>query len=145
MKSEASRAADAQMGCHFVEVKSGVQSIRSLRDAIIHVAYQLAERPSGNALLVLPGLQLTQMRLKEEQEKALKAFRPEIMKRLKLVLVDGGEYRNLPARFSPSDRLRLDQLIKEETARHGERLPRIDGYYVILKILVLQWLKTSRL
>jgi len=94
-------------------------------------------------LLVLPGLELTQKRLMVEQEKALKAFRPEIIQRFHLVLVERGEYINLPARFSSSDKMRLDQLIKEQTVRYGERLPRIDGYYVILKLLVFQWLKNE--
>jgi CRP-like cAMP-binding protein len=141
MKSTSDTGTDAEIGRHLVEVKAGVQSIRTLRDAIINLAYRLAESPSRNALLILPGLQVSQKRLAEEQAKALRAFRPEITRRLHLVVEEGDDLRGLPAGISRSDKQRLKDVIKQETLRHGERLPRIDGYFVILKLLLLEWLK----
>jgi hypothetical protein len=143
MKSALVRTADAQIGRYMVQAKMGVQSVRSLRDAIIQLAYQLAECPSKRALLVLPNLQVTKERLSEEQAKALQAFRPEITKRLYLVTLEGEEFLNLPARLSASHKRRLQQLVRSETTQHGERLQRIDGYYVILKLLILQWLNDA--
>ena len=124
---------------YIVDVKAEVRSIRTLREEMIELLYALVEQPNRTGLLVLSDPRVTKSRLDRELNKAKKAFLPEIMKRFNIVVAKEGHCTDLPKDFKSGALTRLEQLVADEETK-GDRLPRADAYYVLLKLLIHEWL-----
>lgn len=125
-----------------IEVKTGLNAVRSVREALLDLAYALQERPaSKRGLLVLVEPRITRARLAQEWELASKTFRPNIGDRLGMVLIERNELQEFRGRLKPAMRNRLRQMVDMEVGRAGPNLPRIEYYPEILKILLHEWLR----
>lgn len=132
---------DAVLGNTVIELKSGVNAVRSLRAGLINLAYALVEKyPQKKGLLVLTDPKITEGRLEGEWNRAWQALQPEVMNRLGLVVFKDGDFRGLPQDPDPEIRRGLRRLISRDLG--AKRIGRSRGeiYYDILRILIHQWM-----
>lgn len=128
-------------GDTLIEIKSGLNGVRGVREALLDLAYALQGRPaSKRGLLVLVEPRITRARLAHEWELASKTFRPNIGDRLGIVLMERNELREFRGKLKPAMRNRLRKLVDREVGRSRPNLPRIEYQPEILKILVHEWL-----
>src|SRR5947207_8417715 len=79
------------------EVKFSVDALRTVRTALIQLAYALEGHPRAKAYLVLVNPSITEVRLREEWEKSGSVLRPEFLERISLcILSSDGQFRGLP-------------------------------------------------
>jgi len=140
-QSRARQALDGytSVGRDIFQVKQGVRGARSLQTAILQLAYALEERADLNGHLILVNPGLSTGRVFSEWEKASSVLRGPIRDRLHIIIADGTDYTGIPDGPSEDIRRHLPNLIGEKRG-HEERLPRPDYFFVVLKILLHQWL-----
>jgi hypothetical protein len=130
---------DKRIGRNVFEVKRRVRGARVLQTAILRFAYFLDRNPELEGHLVLVNPALSEGRIRSEWENASRVLKQFIHRRLHIIIADGEEYKGLPGPPARSIRSHLPALLAEES-RLEARLPRPDYFFVILKILVSQWL-----
>lgn len=134
---------DAVIGEFIVEIKVRAPAIRSLREAVLTLIYQLAANSKLKALLVLVDPGLSAQRVKHEWRNAAMAFRPELFSRVSLVTVTGDRFDGLPSEFSPSMREALMEAVLAEQRKLGGGERGRDSFTEILKVLVRLWLENA--
>ncbi len=134
---------DAQVGNALIEVKFCADALRTVRTALIQVAYAMAEKPGSEGYLVLVDSGITAERLREEWEKASAILDPHISHQLMLCLMTGDQYIGIPNALSPAMKPVLDEVVAQERAKGGGALPRPDYSLIILKILLNRWTTTG--
>jgi hypothetical protein len=117
-----------------------LNAVRNLRAGLVDLAFALQDQSDHRALLVLSAPRISEKRLRHEWELVARTFRPEVTERLGLVVFQNGQMRGYPREPAASIRERLEGVIRSESARGGEPLPRADHAYEIFKILVHQWM-----
>mgnify|MGYP001329469022 CR=1 FL=1 len=123
------------------EIKFSVDALRTVRTALIRIVYALDEYPEASAYLVLVEPSITEARLREEWEKCKSVFKPELLDRIWLcVVTSDGVIRGVPNDPAAD----IADWIREVVDRQARRLPtrseRTDYEFVVLKLLMLQWL-----
>src|SRR5665213_1118210 len=132
---------DAIRGDKLIEVKFGVDSLRSVRTSLLHVAYAMADSHGYFGYLVLVDPKITDGRLLEEWRAAKEVLRPEIVDRITICATHGGQRRGLPNEPDPDSWKILDEVIDKERAGAGtQRIGRPDFLAVVLQILLNRWL-----
>ena len=120
----------------WVEVKPGTHSFRNVRASLLGLAYLLAHDPDSRALLVLPESRISAERLRAETELAEQTLRPDVAKRLSLVVPIDDIYIGLPHDLDNDDfRPWLDALVEKESQRGTKSR---QSYEEILKVLIRQ-------
>ena len=132
-------ALDFETDTSFWEIKSGLTAIRAVRDTLVRLVKGLVHRQDKSAYLVLVDPKVTQSSLEEELGDFKAAMRPEIAKRLTLVIVRNGDIEHVPADISPSDLAILNRELDLTTASQVP-LPRPDKRSEVLRVVLHQWL-----
>lgn len=126
-------------------VKADVDAIRTVREAIGDLAYELTRRPGAFAYLLLPRPGITRARLDEEWRRAAAILQTEILHRVAICIpTENDRFDGVPAP-PPEDVVRwLGELVQREAAQPADRLQRVDYEFVIVKLLIHQWLTRRR-
>lgn len=123
-----------------VEVKQGLRAVRNLRDALVSLAFLLADGSKRNAYLVLIEPKISLARLERETDSLRTVLRKNIWSRLKIVVVDDGHFSALKgAQIEEIVSSMISELVTVST-EPGTLLPRPDYFFVVLKVLTLRWL-----
>ena len=131
---------DWEMGRVMIDVKMRLHAVRGIRDSLLQLAYVLAEQPDKRAFLLLINPRVTESRLRDEWEKIRMTFRPDIVRRLSIVVSEGDHFIGIPEGPAPEYIDFLKQANKGELVHAGTRLPAPDYSAEIIKILVYRWL-----
>jgi hypothetical protein len=134
---------DAEVGNRLIEVKVGVAALRSVRMGLMQVAYELSQRSSFQGFLVLPDVTVTRKRLEEEWQIAASVLRPDLMKRLILCISDGDHFVGIPRDPDLRTQRILSKVVAAEQPHAGSRVVRAHSSFVVLKILLLEWLNAG--
>jgi hypothetical protein len=126
-----------------IRIQPGVTSVRSLRIALIELAYALTARPQLLAILLLTGVAITRKRLEQEWEMALSVFRPDLLDRLSICISDGDRISGIPRNPDPETERALVELLRSRGAGATEPVSRTDARFVITKVLLHQWLTSG--
>ncbi len=132
--------ADAIVGKRFVLVKGGASALRSIRSALMELAYELARFPDREAYLVLPDVKVTESRLRQEWELAKSVLQPDLLARLSICVEEGGRYVGIPRNPDPETERILNGRVHQESQNKSVGLPRPEAPSVVFKILFLHWL-----
>jgi hypothetical protein len=135
---------DAEVGHRLIEVKIGVSGLRSVRLGLIQMAYALAERPKSKGYLVLSQVAITRGRLLEEWKFAAAVLRRETLERMFLCMEEGGRFDGIPDTPDPETQRVLLQVLERERAQAAPRIARADASFVVLEILLHQWLTSGQ-
>lgn len=123
----------------WLEIKTHPQAIRTIRDGLLQLAYAISERPDLKAYLFLIEPSISEMRLREEWDKAEKTFRPEIIKKLIIFICKEGRFIGIPSNPSPELCEDLELIRQDEFSHVGIRLPSPVYNSEIIKILICRW------
>lgn len=124
------------------EVKHGVDALRGVRGALIELAYALGQHPGARAYLVLVDSAITEARLRREWDCSGSVLRPEVLDRISICLLASaeGSLRGIPD-DPPEDVARwLRDVVDRKARRLPARVERTAYEFVVLKLLILQWL-----
>lgn len=122
------------------EVKTGLNSIRGLRDALLQLVYAISGNKSKQGVLVLTDSLITASRIMKEWDKAKNAFRPEIVSRMNIVTLKNGNYDYLLKNPDKNVQTSIDEILLNAKSPENISLPKPDYYYELLKIMIRQWL-----
>jgi len=124
-----------------IDITVGMGSARNLRAKFIQLVYALMEdKADRNGILVLVEPKLTENRLKEEWDQARQTLQEKVLDRLHLVVFRNGKFNSFPSNFDSTFYSQLEQKIKIEQEHVGMQMNRGSSYFVIVKILIHQWL-----
>jgi len=132
---------DAGVGNRLIEVKVGVAALRTIRMGLMQLAYNLSQRPSFQGFLVLPDVTVTRKRLEEEWQLAASVLRPDLLGRLSLCMSDGDHFVGIPRDPDLDTQRILSKVVAAERPHVGSRVARAHASFVVLKILLLEWLR----
>jgi hypothetical protein len=127
-------------GKAIAEIKFSADALRTVRTGLVSLSYALSEHPEAFGYLVLIDPTITESRLREEWNRAQAVLKPDLLARLTVCLsVDGG-IRGVPRNPPPDMQEWLLQVAESEATRAPARSGRIDFKFVVLKLLLHQWL-----
>lgn len=118
-------------------------SARSVRTALLEMAYALAAAPGqGAGALILVDPPITHKRVREEWLKAEAVLRPEIAERVQVWAVRGAAAEQLNGAADPKARPRVLEAASAER-RTGRARARRDAEFAVFKILLNHWLAAA--
>jgi hypothetical protein len=132
---------DAEIGNRLIEVKVGVTDLRNVRMSLLQLAYVVSQRSGFEGFLVLPNAKVTRNRLEEEWQLAASVLRPDILDRLSLWISDGDHFIGIPRDPDLETQRILSEVVTKERPHASSRLARSNASFVLLKILLLEWLR----
>lgn len=127
-----------QVGESLIEVKFGVDALRTLRTSLMQVAYAVGEDPSVHGYVVLADSSITKERLLHEWERAATVLRAEVFDRLTICLHSRGRVIGIPRDPDAQTQRAISKVVEAE--RGGTNTVRTDCSFLVLKILLHQWL-----
>src|SRR5690349_18360612 len=81
---------DARVGNALIEVKFGVDALRTIRTSLMQVAYPVGEDPAAHGYIVLVDSPITMDRVRDEWERAATVLRQDVLNRLTICLHSEG-------------------------------------------------------
>lgn len=132
---------ETRVGKAIIEVKFGVDSIRTLQASLLQVAYLIASEPGLHGYLVLVDAAISADRLREEWARAAAIMHPKILSRITLCLHSPKRMAGIPE--DPDEETRRILLKVVEESRKRTNPVRTDYSFVIQKLLLLQWLTAA--
>src|SRR2546423_1549599 len=90
------REVDARVGNAVIEVKFGVDSLRTIRATLMQVAYPVGEEPASRGFVVLVDSPITKNRLRVEWERAATVLRDDVLHRLTICLQTDSRIIGIP-------------------------------------------------
>ncbi len=135
------RDVDARIGDALIEVKFGVDALRTLRTSLMQVAYPVGEDPVTHGYVVLVDSPITEDRLRQEWERAAAILRPDVLQRLTICLQSPERMVGIPRDPDAATRRILSQAVEAERGRM--HTIRTDYSFVIQKLLIHQWLTSG--
>ena len=132
---------DAQVGNRLIDVKMGVTDLRNVRMGLLHLAYVVSQRSGFEGFLVLPNVEVTRNRLEDEWQLAASVLRPDILERLSICIGEGDHFIGIPHDPDQETQRILSDVVAKERPHTSSRLARSQASFVVLKILLLEWLK----
>jgi hypothetical protein len=135
---------DAEVGHRLVEVKAGVAALRSVRNALMQLAYAMTKRPGSEAFLVLLDTAVTRERLQREWELAAAVLRPELLERLSLCIDKDDRFIGIPRDPDPETQQVLSRVVAEKRPGMDSGRSHGDAPFVVLKILLHHWLTDGK-
>ncbi len=124
-----------------IEVKFGVDSLRTIRTSIMQVAYPLSEDPDCEGYVVLVDSPITTERLRDEWERAATILRDDVLRRLTICLQHEGRFTGIPRDPDAETQRVLAEVV--ETERGKMSTARTDYAFIILKLLLQRWLTSG--
>ena len=137
-RSRRHREVDARVGHDLIEVKFGVDALRTLRTSLMQVAYPLGEDPAARGFVVLADSPITAERLREEWSRAAAILRRGVLGRLSICLFANGRFTGIPHDPDAATQRTLAKVVAAERAKTGGS--RTDYAFVVTKILLHHWL-----
>jgi hypothetical protein len=134
---------DAQVGKPVIEVKFGVDALRTIRTSIMQLAYAIARQPRSEGFLVLVDSTITEERLRDEWQSARAVLKPTILRRLAVCIAQEGRYVGIPHHPTSKMQRVLDKVVRKQRPHAGFRQTRTDYFFVILKLLLHRWLTSG--
>ncbi len=131
------------LGYAIVFPYENMRSVRTLQEAVIKAARELAGEPAKEALLVLINPDITAPRLEQERQAFHLILRPDIRKRLHIVESRNRTLTGLPTSVSPEIKRALDNLKTQTTSSTAEYLGTPDFNYTISQILFHQYFRNA--
>jgi hypothetical protein len=122
----------------WVEVKSEMHGLRTLRASLLELSYWLTKHRNSRGILVLADTRISPERLEREWAFAEEALRRNITLRLSIAQLRNNRYIGLPQDLGNDFRVWLDELVERETKLRGVRSG--ESFYDILEVLVHQWM-----
>lgn len=135
------RDVDARVGDALIEVKFGVDALRTLRTSLMQVAYPVGEDPATHGYVVLVDSPITEDRLRQEWERAAAILRPDVLQRLTICLHAPERMVGIPRDPEANTQRILSEVVEAERGRM--QTARTDYSFVIQKLLIHQWLTSA--
>ena len=133
---------DARVGNALIEVKFGVDALRTIRTSLMQVAYPVGEDPATHGYIVLVDSAITIDRLLDEWERAATVLRQDVLNRLTICLYSAGHIKGIPHDPDTETQRILSEVV--ETKRGGTNTTRTDYSFVVQKLLLHQWLTSGQ-
>lgn len=133
---------DARVGNALIEVKFGVDALRTVRTSLMQVAYAVGEDPALQGYVILADSGITMERLRDEWERAATVLREDVLRRLTVCVPQEGRIVGIPLDPDPGMQQTLAEVVAaEREGIHRQRGSRAsEPYYDILRVLVRQWM-----
>jgi len=129
---------DARFRDTFIEVKVGVDAMRTLRGALFRLAEIVAAEPGTSGILLLTDSIVTEHRLLTEWETAKQIIRKELLARLSICVIDeDGALVGVPRPPDEAMRRVLKEVAAHESGQLIERGIKTDFAFVVQKLLLL--------
>ncbi len=128
-------------GTAIAEIKFSVDALRTVRTALIKLAYGMEERPKAHGYLVLVDSGITKSRLHDEWRRAAAVLKPRILEALTICISSPtSDLRGIP--YDPPKAIQrwLHEVIERESQRTPRAAERIDFDFIVRKLLIHQWL-----
>ncbi len=135
------RDVDARVGNALIEVKFGVDSLRSIRTSLMQVAYPVGEEPAAHGYVVLVDSPITEKRLRDEWERTATVLREDVLDRLTICLQMEGHIIGIPSDPDTETQRILARVVEAERGKMSTA--RTDYAFIILKLLVHHWLTSG--
>lgn len=135
------REVDARVGNALIEVKFGVDSLRTIRTSLMQVAYRLNENPVCEGYVVLVDSPITIERLRDEWERAATILRDDVLRRLTICLQHEGRLTGIPRDPDIETQRILAEVVEVERSKMSTA--RTDYSFVVLKLLLHHWLTSD--
>ncbi len=132
---------DAHIGNALIEVKFGVDALRTIRTSLMQVAYSVGEQPSTQGYVVLADSPISESRVRDEWNRAATVLRNDVLHRLTICLQEKDRFIGIPHDPDAETQRILNDVIESE--RGKTNMIRTDYSYVILKLLIHQWLTSG--
>lgn len=132
---------DWEGGGIWVEVKNHLTAFRIVRDALFQLACAVHEKDCQQAILLLIEPSMSDKGLGDEWHKVETTFRPDILRRLCIVIFRNGRLIGIPDKQEPDLHEELLKVSEEELALKKNPFPKPDYQAEIIKILVCKWFK----
>jgi hypothetical protein len=140
MKEQSPYKPDAVLGDTWVRVETGTRAVRTLRAALLELAYALArDQEERRAMLFLVDPKISSGRIDREWEQMIGVLEKRIADRLSLVTYEKAGYHGRPTAPGAALQHRLSGLIRDETRSANRYRPPKDNYHELVKIMLLQW------
>jgi len=133
----AQSAPDARIGNAVVEVRFGVDAVRTLRTSLMQVAYTVSEEPALHGYVVLADSSIAMERVREEWQRASSVLRPEVLQRLTICMASEHGMLGIPSEPDSKTQEMLASVIESQRGKAGGK--RTDYSFIILKLLIHQW------
>src|SRR5450755_2184808 len=127
--------ADAVAGDTLVEVKIGVADLRTVRMALVQLAYRTARQPASRGFLVLADVSVPPERLREEWQRTASVLRPDLHERISLYILEGERFVGIPRDPDARTQKILSKVIADERPHADARSSRGDASFVVFKVL----------
>jgi hypothetical protein len=137
-RSHADADVDARIGNALIEVKFGVDAIRTLRTSLMQVAYAAGEDPAASGYIVLVDSPISEERLRHEWERAATVLRDDVLHRLTICLQTPARILGIPNDPDTKTQSVLSDVIESERGRM--HTIRTDYSFIIQKLLLHRWL-----
>ncbi len=132
---------DIKVGNNRIEAKMGMSSVRNLRAGLMQMAFHLVEAhldEKRSLLLVDPTI--TKETLVKEWGLFCNTLQPKLLDRMHLIVFKNSKFFSFPDNLDPAFYSELEQKIKIEQEHVGTQVNRGSSYFMIVKILIYQWL-----
>jgi len=133
---------DALCGELIFEFKNSVKDNRVFQSSLIRLSSILADLPSHTGILILDETKISGLRLREEWNNYARLIQPDIISRLKMVVLSKNE---IFERFGDLSKIEIDlvheiyKTLSQKDAHKKVRKP--DALFEILRILIIQWFR----
>ncbi|MGD0904438.1 MAG: hypothetical protein ABR924_15985 [Terracidiphilus sp.] len=131
---------DAEIGNRLIAMKPRVAALRSVRVALMQLAYALAERPASAGFLVLPDVSVTPERLRDEWRLASSVLRSDVLNRLSICTGEAEHLVGIPQDPDAETQRAISDLIAAAGPRASLSLARPEYPFTVMELLVHQWL-----
>lgn len=139
------KGVDARFRDTFIEVKVGIDAMRTLRGSLFRLAEIVAAEPGTSGILLLTDSVVTEQRLLAEWEISTRVIREELWKRLSICLIThDGEFRGVPRPPKSEMQNVLREVAKHESSHLIEHGVRNDFAFVVQKVLLHNLFASAR-
>ena len=128
------RDVDARVGNSLIEVKFGVDALRTLRTSLMQVAYPVGEAPALQGYVILVDSPITMERLRDEWKRAATVLREDVLHRLDHLHPNGRSFHRNSARPGCGNARILAEVVEAERGKISNA--RTDYSFVIPKLLL---------
>ena len=129
------------IGKKLIEVKFGVDSLRTIRTSMMQVAYPLSEDPACEGYVVLADSPIKIDRLRDEWERTASILRENVLHRLTLCLLQEGRFRGVPRDPDAETQRILAEVVEVERGKTSTA--RADYSFIIVRLLLQRWLTSG--
>jgi hypothetical protein len=136
--------ADAVLGDSVFGVLIEPRDLRRLRASLMDIARVTAANPTRRGILVLDGPQISEPRLAEEWAGARAVIRPEVFKRLAMVVHHEGKPPRADESLTAEERDQIATAVEHERGHAVRKIGgRSEAFFDILRPLLIGWFRRS--